>query len=80
MDNVDKLVASLLEEQTYPAGAKVWVRRGNKSHQGEVVDYDATTGEYLVRFFWKDPNRLGQGASTVIVTANDLSPLPNYKV
>ncbi len=43
-----------------------------------MLDYDATTGEYLVCFFWKDPNHLGQGATTDVVTANDLSPLPNY--
>lgn len=76
MDNVDKLVSSLLEEQTFQAGAKVWVRRGKRLFQGEVVDYDASTDEYLVRYAWKDPNHLGQGGSTVIVKAGDLSPVP----
>lgn len=69
-----KLVDSLT---AFQVGDKVWVHRGNKWYQGEVMDADPSMG-YLVKYRWNDPNHLsrsGKGTSTVIVDASDLAPI-----
>jgi hypothetical protein len=71
-ESVARLVAHLLDD--FRPGQKVWVQRGNRHYQGEVVDYDPAMG-YLVRYFWKDPNHLGKGASTVILQPHELKPV-----